>query len=132
MRDEETCDISASGKMRVLLDLLRGAADEGSKVLLFSQSLVTLEVIERVLSAQGTRRGGARWMLGRDYFRLDGSTKTKTRQGWVDRYNNPDNVRARLFLISTRAGGLGINLTAASRVVIFDASWNPANDLQAR
>ena len=64
-------------------------------------------------------------------FSITGDTKKSTRQGWANRFNDPRNTRARLFLVSTKAGGVGINLVGASRVVIFDASWNPANDKQA-
>lgn len=66
------------------------------------------------------------WSLGLDYFRLNGSTSAKNRSAWCKIFNNPNNTQARL-LISTRAGGLGINLTAANRVIIFDASWNPSH-----
>lgn len=63
------------------------------------------------------------WSPGLDYFRLDGSTAIEHRNSACKAFNSQDNVRARLFLISTRAGGLGINLVAANRVIIFDASW---------
>ena len=72
-----------------------------------------------------------RWHLNADYFRLDGSTTAELRRNWCNIFNNPSNLRARLFLISTRAGGLGINLVAANRVIIFDASWNPSHDVQS-
>lgn len=126
---EDTEAPELSGKMLVLLQILKEAAASKEKILLFSQSLMVLELIERVLDGGGNKR--QRWKLGRDYFRLDGSTSSKTRQGWVERFNDRRNRRARLFLISTKAGGLGVNLSTASRVVIFDAAWNPSVDSQA-
>lgn len=71
------------------------------------------------------------WSLGADYFRLDGSTPIENRNIDCKHFNSEDNPRARLFLISTRAGGLGINLVAANRVIIFDVSWNPSHDVQS-
>merc|ERR1712238_34788 len=120
-----------SGKMLVMLQILKEAAASKEKVLLFSQSLLVLELIERVLETGADNGHRQRWKLGRDYFRLDGSTASKTRQGWVERFNDRRNRRARLFLISTKAGGLGVNLSTATRVVIFDAAWNPSVDSQA-
>ena len=62
---------------------------------------------------------------------MDGSTSIERRKKWCSNFNRQSNKRMRLFLISTRAGGLGINLVAANRVIIFDASWNPAHDMQS-
>merc|ERR1712238_496499 len=120
-----------SGKMLVMLQILKEAAASKEKVLLFSQSLLVLELIERVLETGADNGQRQRWKLGRDYFRLDGSTASKTRQGGGERFNDRRNRRARLFLISTKAGGLGVNLSTATRVVIFDAAWNPSVDSQA-
>uniref|UniRef100_H2YE12 Helicase ATP-binding domain-containing protein n=1 Tax=Ciona savignyi TaxID=51511 RepID=H2YE12_CIOSA len=66
-----------------------------------------------------------------DYFRMDGSSLGKSRQRWINEFNDETDRRARLFLISTKAGSLGVNLVAANRVVIFDASWNPTHDIQS-
>jgi transcriptional regulator ATRX len=112
-----------SGKLLFLLEVLEQAHKVGDKVLVFTQSLLMMELIERTLEGLGG------WKLGATYFRLDGSTDKETRQAWIDRFT--ERPRARLFLISTRAGGLGVNLVAANRVVIMDASWNPSHDHQA-
>ncbi|CAG0884775.1 unnamed protein product [Darwinula stevensoni] len=71
------------------------------------------------------------WVQGRDYFRIDGSTDACTRRDITTLINDPENHRARLLLISTKAGGMGINLVGANRVVILDTSWNPSDDVQA-
>ena len=64
------------------------------------------------------------------YERIDGQIKAKERQAAIDRYNNPDKNRD-VFLLSTKAGGVGINLTSANVVIIYDSDWNPQNDVQA-
>ena len=121
-----------SGKLIFLLNVLEEAGRMGEKVLVFTQSLVLLDCIELMLEAWSKRdESSQRWVPGRDYFRLDGSVQVTKRQAWVDDFNNTKNKRARVFIISTRAGGLGINLVAANRVVIMDASWNPSHDKQA-
>jgi len=65
------------------------------------------------------------WVRDRDYFRMDGQTEVTTRKRYAKAFNDTSNIRARLFLISTLAGGIGINLTGSNRVIVFDASWNP-------
>uniref|UniRef100_A0A672JKB3 DNA helicase n=1 Tax=Salarias fasciatus TaxID=181472 RepID=A0A672JKB3_SALFA len=130
-----------SGKLVLLFEILRMAKDIGDKVLVFSQSLVSLNLIENApdfflvvrdiylfIFLFGTVGS---WVKNVDYYRLDGSTSAVWRKKWADDFNNTANTRGRLFLISTKAGSLGINLVAANRVVIFDASWNPSYDLQS-
>uniref|UniRef100_A0A3Q0S4A8 DNA helicase n=1 Tax=Amphilophus citrinellus TaxID=61819 RepID=A0A3Q0S4A8_AMPCI len=116
-----------SGKMVLLFEILRMAEDLEDKVIVFSQSLISLDLIEEFLADS---HPGC-WLKNVDYYRLDGSTSATLRKKWADQFNNAANVRGRLFLISTRAGSLGINLVAANRVVIFDASWNPSYDIQS-
>ncbi|XP_039313283.1 transcriptional regulator ATRX isoform X2 [Solenopsis invicta] len=135
-------DMRISAKLLLLFGILKECEQIGDKVLVFSQSLYSLTLIEEFLRRiDNQTQDGApcdtldnhtgSWSLGLDYFRLDGSTSPENRNIWCNIFNKPTNTRARLFLISTRAGGLGINLTAANRVIIFDASWNPSHDVQS-
>ena len=70
------------------------------------------------------------WRRGLDYERIDGSLSAVQRNSLQTRFNGPSH-RFRLLIISTRAGGLGVNLTAANRLIIFDVSWNPSHDVQS-
>ncbi|KAM7374138.1 hypothetical protein PAMP_006813 [Pampus punctatissimus] len=125
-----------SAKMVLLFEILQMAEAVEDKVLVFSQSLISLDLIEDFLEASHRARDSSSikagsWIKNVDYCRLDGSTSAVLRTKWADQFNNAANVRCRLFLISTRAGSLGINLVAANRVIIFDASWNPSYDIQS-
>ncbi|XP_046873726.1 transcriptional regulator ATRX isoform X1 [Hypomesus transpacificus] len=129
-----------SGKMVLLFEILRMAEEVDDKVLVFSQSLISLDLIEDFLELAGRAKeegksspykGEGKWFRNLDYYRLDGSTNAVTRKKWAEDFNDTSNIRGRLFLISTRAGSLGINLVAANRVIIFDASWNPSYDIQS-
>ncbi|XP_065186422.1 transcriptional regulator ATRX homolog [Sycon ciliatum] len=125
---EDECGIlELSGKLAILFRVLQLAEKVGDKVLVFSQSLFSLDLIEHFL---GQPEYGD-WVRCLDYFRLDGSVKLADRENYATRFNKPSNKRLRLMLISTRAGGLGINLQAANRVIVFDVSWNPSNDTQS-
>uniref|UniRef100_A0A665WP00 DNA helicase n=1 Tax=Echeneis naucrates TaxID=173247 RepID=A0A665WP00_ECHNA len=129
-----------SGKMLLLFEILRMAEEVEDKVLVFSQSLISLDLIEDFLELAcrakdegkvSPYKGEGKWFRNIDYYRLDGSTNAITRKKWAEEFNDTSNTRGRLFLISTRAGSLGINLVAANRVIIFDASWNPSYDIQS-
>lgn len=132
-------DLNASHKLQVLFGILKECEKIGDKVLLFSKSLLTLDVIEAFLEKtyksrkheENTQDYAGKWKNERDYFRLDGNTSMDLRSEYCEIFNNPKNKRARLFLIAMKTGGLGINLTGANRVIIFDASFNPSMDLQA-
>uniref|UniRef100_A0A8D2JL47 DNA helicase n=1 Tax=Varanus komodoensis TaxID=61221 RepID=A0A8D2JL47_VARKO len=129
-----------SGKMILLFEILRMAEELGDKVLVFSQSLISLDLIEDFLELANRDKeegkpviykGEGKWFRNIDYYRLDGSTNAQSRKKWAEEFNDVTNVRGRLFIISTKAGSLGINLVAANRVIIFDASWNPTYDIQS-
>ena len=106
------------GKFRTLKSLLIRLRSGGHKVVLFTQMSKMLDVIEAFANLGGFT-----------YVRLDGATKVADRQVIVDRFNRDKKLF--LFISSTRAGGVGINLTGADTVVFFDSDWNPAMDKQA-
>ena len=109
-----------SGKMQVVKALLEMWKRFGHKTLLFSQGVQMLNVIENLVKG----------LDGFNYLRMDGSTNVKDRQTLVDRFNNDPDMH--VFLLTTKVGGLGVNLTGANRVIIFDPDWNPSTDVQAR
>jgi superfamily II DNA or RNA helicase len=111
--------IKSSGKFVLLAKLLPKLYSGGHKVLIFSQMVKVLDLLEELL----------KWKKYR-YERLDGSTNATSRVSAVDRFIRKACQRF-VMLLSTRAGGLGLNLTAADTVIIFDSDWNPQNDLQA-
>jgi DNA excision repair protein ERCC-6 len=105
--------------MVVLRQLLRLWREGGHRVLLFCQTRQMLSLIEAFVASEGYT-----------FLRMDGNTPVRRRQPMVAEFNRPSGPF--LFLLTTRVGGLGINLTGADRVVIFDPDWNPSTDLQAR
>jgi len=111
--------IESSGKMILLNKLLPKLKAEGKKVLIFSQFTQMLALLEDYLTHFGYK-----------YEKIDGAVKSKERQNAIDRFNDPTKKRD-VFLLSTKAGGLGINLTSANVVIIYDSDWNPQNDVQA-
>jgi SWI/SNF-related matrix-associated actin-dependent regulator of chromatin subfamily A containing DEAD/H box 1 len=110
--------ILRSAKFDVLRELLPKLKAEGHRVLIFSQWTKLLDLLEVLMSHMDYR-----------YLRLDGSTEVAERQGLIDSFNQDKNLF--VFLLSTRAGGLGINLTAADTVILHDLDFNPTNDEQA-
>jgi len=142
--DQNLEDMALGSKMVLLLDILNECAMIGDKLLIFSQSILSLDLIEEFLAKIHSNHENSKkkdkdvvsdyletWVPGKDYYRMDGSTAADTRKIWCKYFNKDTNHRMRLFLISTKAGGLGINLVAANRVIIFDASWNPSHDVQS-
>uniref|UniRef100_A0A673LG57 Chromodomain-helicase-DNA-binding protein 8-like n=1 Tax=Sinocyclocheilus rhinocerous TaxID=307959 RepID=A0A673LG57_9TELE len=112
--------VRSAGKLVLLDKLLPRLKAGGHKVLIFSQMVRCLDILEDYLIHK-------RYL----YERIDGRVRGNLRQAAIDRFSKPDSDRF-VFLLCTRAGGLGINLTAADTCVIFDSDWNPQNDLQAQ
>ena len=109
-----------SVKLKVLKIFLEEWKKQGHKTLVFSQTRQVLDIVERLVSDE----------LGISFLRVDGMTSVKNRQTLIDTFNTDPSVP--VMLLTTRAGGIGINLTGASRVVIFDPHWNPSTDNQAK
>lgn len=115
------CNNAASTKIRALDQLLHTLRTTTSeKVILVSNYTSTLDLLEALLTS-----------LSYPFLRLDGSTPSSKRQGFVDSFNRLPAEMCFAFLLSAKSGGLGLNLIGASRLVLFDLDWNPATDLQA-
>ncbi|XP_044493848.1 protein CHROMATIN REMODELING 8-like [Mangifera indica] len=108
-----------SGKMKVVAQVLKVWKEQGHRVLLFCQTQQMLDILENFLISNGY-----------DYRRMDGVTPVKQRMALIDEFNNSSDVF--IFILTTKVGGLGTNLTGANRVIIFDPDWNPSTDMQAR
>lgn len=107
------------GKMVLLDKLLDRLKSQDSRVLIFSQMTRMLDILEDYC-----------FIKEHQYCRIDGSTDGDTRDFYIDAFNKPGSEKF-LFLLSTRAGGLGINLATADVVILYDSDWNPQMDLQA-
>jgi ATP-dependent DNA helicase len=114
----EECLVTVCGKMQVLDRMLRKLHAQKRKVLIFSQMTRVLDVIEEYLALRDWRS-----------CRIDGTTNFRERQAQMDEFNTTPEIF--VFMLSTRAGGLGINLTAADTVILYDSDWNPHQDAQA-
>ena len=111
--------IKACGKLTLMSRMMRKLKATGHRVLVFSQMTKMLDLLEDFLEGEGYK-----------YERIDGGITGSLRQEAIDRFNAPDADQF-CFLLSTRAGGLGINLYTADTVFIYDSDWNPHNDIQA-
>lgn len=109
----------SSGKIELLVALVLAARAKRDRLVLVSTSTQTLDVIERICIARGWR-----------FSRLDGATSAEKRAVAVQNFNSQSSLDD-VFLLSSRAGGCGINLVGANRLVLLDADWNPATDEQA-
>lgn len=107
------------GKLQRLAVLLRELQTGGHRALIFTQMTKVLDILEQFLNIHGHR-----------YLRLDGATKVEQRQILTDRFNNDPRILC--FILSSRSGGLGINLTGADTVIFYDLDWNPAMDKQCQ
>ncbi|GLB36607.1 putative snf2-ATP coupling, chromatin remodelling complex [Lyophyllum shimeji] len=112
--------VRTSGKLELLNRVLPKFFATGHRVLIFFQMTKVMDIMEDFLK-----------MMGWAYLRLDGGTKTEERASFVQLFNAKDS-EYKVFILSTRAGGLGLNLQTADTVIIFDSDWNPHADLQAQ
>ena len=108
------------GKFELLNRIMAKLEATGHRTLIFCQMTELMSVLEDFLLSRGTQ-----------YLRLDGSTKADERGNLLKIFNAPDSIYT-AFMLSTRAGGLGLNLQTADTVIIFDSDWNPHQDLQAQ
>nr|XP_043637698.1 protein CHROMATIN REMODELING 8 isoform X2 [Erigeron canadensis] len=108
-----------SGKMKVVAQVLKVWKEQGHRVLLFAQTQQMLDILENFLINDSYT-----------YRRMDGLTPVKQRMSLMDEFNNSSDIF--IFILTTKVGGLGTNLTGANRVIIFDPDWNPSTDMQAR
>jgi Superfamily II DNA/RNA helicases, SNF2 family len=117
--NDESTLIERSGKLEVLAKILPLWKKQGHRVLIFSQWKKMLDIIQHFVRGQG-------WKFGR----LDGDTNVSSRQKIVDSFNTDNSYFG--MLLTTKTGGVGLNLTGANRIVLYDPDWNPQNDIQAR
>lgn len=107
------------GKLQFLEHSLKQLRREGHRMLIFTQFIHMLNILERFLA-----------IIGIPYLRIDGATHAEKRQAYVDRFNEDDRITC--MILSTRSGGIGLNLIGADTVIFYDSDWNPTMDLQAQ
>ena len=107
------------GKLQTLDMLLRSLHADAHRALIFTQMTRMLDILENFLNYHGYK-----------YLRLDGSTSIEQRQALMERFNNAKRIFC--FILSTRSGGIGVNLTGADTVIFYDSDWNPTMDAQAQ
>ncbi|KAJ4382637.1 DNA-dependent ATPase fun30 [Didymella sp. IMI 355093] len=115
LKDHEWMD---SGKVKTLLALVKKYQANGDRALVFSQFTSVMDILGWVFNDHDV-----------PYMRMDGSTPIAERQGLMDKYHNETDIP--VFMLSTKSGGAGINLACANKVIIFDSSFNPQDDIQA-
>ncbi|KAL3667850.1 hypothetical protein V7S43_007400 [Phytophthora oleae] len=120
--------LEASGKMMILMELLSACQEVGDRVIIFSQSIPTLDTIGLVISKHNKHQRHHAKRL--NYLRIDGSTSPQDRFRQIAQFNDLEED-IDVMMISTKAGGEGINLCAGNRIIIFDVCWNPCNDSQS-
>ncbi|TPX61435.1 hypothetical protein SpCBS45565_g07253 [Spizellomyces sp. 'palustris'] len=118
-KDKNYGALERSGKLKVVQALLKMWKRQGHKTLLFCQTRQMQDILEKFIKTEGYK-----------YRRMDGTTPIKNRIAMVDEYNEDPSIY--IFLLTTKVGGLGINLTGANRIIIYDPDWNPSTDVQAR
>ena len=111
--------VTAAGKMIFVDKLLKRTISDGDQTLIFSGFTTMLDILEDFM-----------YIRGYEYCRLDGNTGLEERETQIEEFVRPGSKK-QVFLISTRAGGLGLNLMTASTVILYDSDWNPQVDLQA-
>ncbi|XP_053667071.1 uncharacterized protein LOC128716176 [Anopheles marshallii] len=142
----QTADLESlfpSNKLWIMFEILKQSNERGEKVLIFTAFVSVLNMVEHFMAKihnqsenqqQSDEYGYSAfkgpWRRGKDYYRLDGKTPKTERHDMITSFNDPLNTITKCFLISAKAGGQGINLTGANRVIILDTSWNPSNDQQ--
>lgn len=108
------------GKLSMVDKLLKRLKERGSRVLIFTQMTRVLDILEDFMVMRGYK-----------YCRIDGNTTFEDRESQIDEFNSPGSEKF-CFILSTRAGGLGINLQTADTCILYDSDWNPQQDLQAQ
>lgn len=108
------------GKLNMVDKLLKRLKERGSRVLIFTQMTRVLDILEDYMVMRGYK-----------YCRIDGNTTYEDRESAIDQFNAPNSEKF-CFILSTRAGGLGINLQTADTCILYDSDWNPQQDLQAQ
>ncbi|CAG9768579.1 unnamed protein product [Ceutorhynchus assimilis] len=120
---EGTKKLEKGSKMMTVVNLVKEAAEVGDKVLIFAQAYAEMDNLEWFLCNH------LKFRKGHDYYRMDGLIKPERRADMCNSFNCRNALK--VFIMSTKVGGLGLNLTAANRVILMNVNWNPSYDIQS-